>query len=139
MRRSRDSGSVLVLTLGLVVVCALAIAVVTDVTSAFLQRRALASAADGAAMAVVQRIDLDAYFDRGAAGVAIRAEGARATVIRHLRESDAFGSIKGLVVERVRVHGREVTVQLRATVRTPVSGLGSGVSRASATARLDVG
>jgi cobyrinic acid a,c-diamide synthase len=53
-RRSRDDGSILVLSLGFIVICILALAVVVDASSVFLARRALQSQADAAALAGAQ-------------------------------------------------------------------------------------
>ena len=69
MRTGGDAerGSVLVLALGLVVICLIAVAVVVDASTVFLARRSLQSAADSAALAGAQAIDLDDYYARGAA------------------------------------------------------------------------
>lgn len=61
-----ERGSVLLLGVGLVIVCLLAIAVITDVSAAFLQRRSLMSVADAAAIAGAQAIDQGAYYANGA-------------------------------------------------------------------------
>ena len=49
--RSRDEGSILVLSLGFIVICILALAVVVDASTVFLARRALQAQADSAALA----------------------------------------------------------------------------------------
>ncbi|HEV2890564.1 MAG TPA: pilus assembly protein TadG-related protein [Frankiaceae bacterium] len=62
MRRRGEDGQLLVLTAFLGVVLILLVAVVVDVSAAFLARRNLSSQADGAALAAAQSLDLDAYY-----------------------------------------------------------------------------
>ena len=62
----RDEGSVMLLGIILVTICILALAIVVDVSSLFLQRRNLAAIADASALAGAQAIDLNAYYERGA-------------------------------------------------------------------------
>ena len=47
----QDEGSILVLSLGFIVVCILAVAVVVDASAMFLERRSLQARADSAALA----------------------------------------------------------------------------------------
>ena len=61
-----ERGSVLLLGIGMIVVGILAVAVAVDVSAAFLQRRALMSLGDSAALAGAQSIDLDSYYANGA-------------------------------------------------------------------------
>lgn len=63
--RRDDDGTVLVLLLGLTAVLLLMVAVVVNVSSVILAKRALVSAADGAAVAAAQELDLDALYSRG--------------------------------------------------------------------------
>ncbi|MGH3744653.1 MAG: pilus assembly protein TadG-related protein [Mycobacteriales bacterium] len=64
----RDGGTILILTLGfLLIAMSLAFAVV-DASAVFLDRRDLAAAADGAALAAVQDIDVAAVYAHGAHG-----------------------------------------------------------------------
>ncbi len=67
MRRpGGEQGSVLVLTLGLVAVLLVLVGVVVDVSAAALARRAVSSAADGAAVAAAQALSVEAYYQDGA-------------------------------------------------------------------------
>ena len=139
-RRADDRGSVLLLTVGLVLVALLAIAVAVDVSAAFLQRRGLAATADAAALAGAQVVDLDAYYARGRrAGDPIPLDrgAVRGAVLAHLRSAGAWADHPGLVVEAVTSDGETVTVRLRAPLRTPFAGVGGrGDVRAEAAARL---
>jgi uncharacterized membrane protein len=60
-----DQGTVLVLLLGFTAVLLLMVAVVVNVSSVILAKRALVSAADGAAVAAAQELDLDALHAGG--------------------------------------------------------------------------
>lgn len=114
--RRGDDGSVLLLGVGLVAMCGLALTVLADVSSAFLQRQRLLAVADGAALAGAQAIDLSVYYedgatastrlDRGLVGVAVR---------KHLRAA----GIEGLSAERVFSDGHSVTVALDAPLNLP--------------------
>lgn len=61
-----DSGSIVLLGIGFLGVCLLALAVITDVSAAFIQQRSLQSQADSIALACVQVIDLEEYYRSGA-------------------------------------------------------------------------
>jgi uncharacterized membrane protein len=60
-----DSGTVLVLVLGLVAVLLLMVAVVVNVSVVILAKRGLVSAADGAAVTAAQSLDLEALYAGG--------------------------------------------------------------------------
>jgi hypothetical protein len=63
--RDDDEGTILVLLLGFTAVLLLMVAVVVNVSSVILAKRALVSAADGAAVAAAQELDLDALYAGG--------------------------------------------------------------------------
>jgi uncharacterized membrane protein len=65
-RVSSDRGSVLLLGIGFIGVCLLALAVITDSSSAFIQQRELQAQADSLALAGAQGIDLIQYYQNGA-------------------------------------------------------------------------
>lgn len=70
MKRLRrgDDGTVLVLVLGFTMVLVLMVGVVVNVSAAVLARRAVASAADGAAVAAAQALDTEQLYANGLAG-----------------------------------------------------------------------
>ena len=114
----------MLLALGFLAIILIAIAVVTDVSAVFLQRRSLASIADGAALAGSQAVDLSAYYRRGASsGLTPDPTRVRSVVLAYVRTAQASGGISGLVVESVRIEGRTVLVRLRRTATAPFSGL----------------
>ena len=119
MKRLRsDQGSVLILSLGLIVVCVLAVGVVVDASALFLARRSLQAQADSAALAGAQAIDVEAYYQRGAASV-IRLEPTRvrSAVERFIRRSSADVRLRS-----VALADDIVVVRLQGLVRPPFSG-----------------
>lgn len=117
-RRPGDDGSILVLSLGFIVICILALAVVVDASSAFLARRALQAQADAAALAGAQAIDLDAYYADGAAArIRLDPSGIRAAVERHVRRDPGEGRLTA-----VSLRDDMVLVTMSDRVRPPFSG-----------------
>ena len=113
-----DRGSVLIVALGLLVVCVLAIGVVVDASTVFLERRSLQSSADSAALAGAQAIDVEAYYARGAAnGIRLDPTTVRSAVQRFMRR----GAVEGRL-ESVALTGDVVVVRLTGQVRPPFSG-----------------
>jgi uncharacterized membrane protein len=128
-----------VLILGFLVICLLAIVVVIDASAAFLQHRALRSAADAAALAAAREIDLSTYYATGATGVHLDPTAARATITSYLRQI-ARATGHPVRLESVRVEDRQVAVTVVSTLRLPISGLVTGrqIVRADAAARVSV-
>ena len=139
-----DRGSVLLLGIGLVAVCLLAVVVLVDASAAFLQRQQLFALADTAALAGAQAIDLEAYYDNGAsAATRLDVAAVPSRVRAHLSRSAASRSIDGLSLDGIRSDGRQVEVSLSSPLRLPfLSELFPGRLRAESQARLayrDVG
>ena len=134
-----DRGSVLILGVGWVAVCLLALVVLVDASAAFLQRRELVSLADAAALAGAQAIDLDAYYEHGASS-ATRLE-PRLVPVRvrqHLELAGATGA-DGLVLEEVSSDGTGVRVRLSIPLRLPfLAGLVDSRVVAESWARLSL-
>lgn len=117
VHEDRERGSIMVLTLGFIVICVLAVAVVVDASSVFLQRRSLQAAVDAAALAGAQAIDLDDYYVRGAAqGIRLDPVAVNTAVRDYLARTE------GVRFESVRIEGGEVVVRARSRVRPPFSG-----------------
>lgn len=113
--RHDDTGSVLLLTIGFVLVAALAVVTAVDASAAFLQRRQLAAWADTAALAGAQGIDLDAYYAQGASA-STRLDAA--TVARRVRAHLAVAP-DGTRIEHLSSDGRQVRVVLSAPLSLP--------------------
>ena len=135
-RCNGERGSVLLLGIGLMTVCLLAIVLVVDAASAFLQRRALMSVADAAALAGAQAIDIAAYYRDGAA-VGTRLDPARvrsAAVAQVARVPEA----RAIAVDGIETDGVTVRVRLSRDLDLPFwSELAQERVRVEASARLD--
>lgn len=117
-RLRRDQGSVLILSLGLIVVCVLAVGVVVDASALFLARRSLQAQADSAALAGAQAIDVEAYYQQGAAsGIRLEPTRVRSAVERFIRRSSADVRLRS-----VALADDIVVVRLQGLVRPPFSG-----------------
>ena len=119
MRRLReDRGSVLIFTLGILVVCVLAVGVVVDASALFLARRSLQAQADSAALAGAQAVDVEAYYERGAAaGIRLEPVRVRAAVERHVRRASSDVRLRSVALQ-----DDVVVVRLDGIVRPPFSG-----------------
>ena len=129
----------MVMGVGLIALCLLAVTALVDVSAAFLQRQQVMAVADAAAIAGAQAIDLPAYYAHGASS-ATRLDPARveAAVERHLARSDARAVIPGLVLSRVWSDGGQVVVAMSAPVRLPfLSGLFGGEVSVESWAQLE--
>ena len=129
-----DGGSVLILGIGLVIVCLLAVVTIVDASSAYLQRRALISLADGAALAGAQAIDLAHYYAHGATtGTRLTGPGVVSAARSHLAAAGPEVTIEQIVTDGVHVR-----VRLSAPVRLPFLAAGrTEIVRAQGSARLD--
>jgi uncharacterized membrane protein len=107
----------MVLGLGLVAVCLLALVVCIDGAVALVQRQALLSTADAAAIAGAQGIDLDEYYARGATA-ATRLDPVQ---VERLARHHLAGSTAppGMSIDRVWSDGTGVVVRLSAPLRLP--------------------
>jgi hypothetical protein len=117
-KRASDEGSILVLSLGFIVICILALAVVVDASTVFLARRALQAQADTAALAGAQAIDVDAYYSGGAdTRIRLDPAGIRTAVERHVRRDPGDGRLTA-----VSLRNDIVLVSMTDRVRPPFSG-----------------
>lgn len=118
-----DSGSVLILTIGFALVVMVFVAVVVDVSKLFLTRRALASVADGAALAAAQDVDLAAVYTGTARdALPLAADRARADVEAYVARVAAGTGLTDLRVTQITVGGRDVAVTLSARSSLPLVG-----------------
>ena len=86
--RENDDGTVLVLVLGFAMVLVVMVGVVVNVSAAVLARRAVASAADGAAVAAAQALDEDVLRSDGLSGgrLPLSLSGARQRVAAYAQQ-----------------------------------------------------
>jgi hypothetical protein len=123
--RREDDGQLLILVLGYTVIAALLVTVVVNVSQAYLYRRSLLAAADGAALAAANAPDLAAVY-RDATGpgpgalLPLSRSGARAAVARYAADARLAERFPGFAVSAVATDGATVSVRLRATVPLPL-------------------
>jgi len=107
-----DSGTILILTLGYLMVAAMLAVVVTDVSAVYLARRSVASAADGAALAAAQRIDENAIYTATGAFERLPLADITQTVDQYQSQADPSGrtTLTSTVVDAttVEVEGTRV-------------------------------
>jgi uncharacterized membrane protein len=137
-----DEGTVLLLIVGLVTLAAILVAVVTDVSALYLERRKLVAAADGAALAGAQEVNEARIYTGGlpdAGSVPLDPDAAKAAVLAYVEDS-------GLDVGQVTVDTTTTTVSVRISseYRLPIASkvtigtTGSTTVSATATARTAV-
>lgn len=135
-----DEGSVLLLGIGLAAVCLLALAVVTDAASVFLQRSELQARADAAVLSGAQGIDIPAYYEKGATqGTTLDPRTARERAIRALSAQQDLDPIDDFSIDSVNASPTAVTVSVSAPLRLEFFG-GVITARvgAESSARLDL-
>lgn len=116
-RPTAEGGTVLVLVLGFAVLLVLMVGVVVDVSAVVLAKRAVASAADGAALSAAQSLDVEQLYQEGAGGaLPLRLDEARDRVETYARQ--AAEQQPGLTLV-VRVEGRTAVVTATRTLRLP--------------------
>jgi Putative Flp pilus-assembly TadE/G-like len=119
IRRCRDErGQLTLLIIGFTAIVLLLLAVVTDVSKAFLVRRDLAQLADGAALAGTRGISGTVVAGSVAGGIELSQESAEREVWSYL-DSVGQGGYDNLDWT-VTVDGAEVSVHLRAVVDLPL-------------------
>ena len=133
-----DEGSIMLLGIGMIGVCLLALAVITDSASAFIQQRELQSVADSIALAGAQGIDLEEYYEVGATR-STRLNSSQAQEIAKTyaaaMTADSDTALTGIAVEP---DGRSIRVTLTAPLHlTFFDALPFDPVHVSASARLD--
>jgi hypothetical protein len=121
--RRCDDGRIALLVLGFVLVLVMMVAVVVDAAKLYLARRALHAATDGAALAAVQAVDLDAlYAGEADDALPLDRRAARRAVDRYVETAELEDTLRGFEVVGVSFDGDEVTVRTRTLVRLPFVG-----------------
>jgi hypothetical protein len=120
----RDEGSLSLLIIGFVAIAAALIVICVDVSKVFLARRALASAADAAALAAAAAVDRNAVYDHGiSCGELLPLDPQRAQELATNAvlddASDLDRVVSHLQAPTAEVDGGTVTVRLSADVSVP--------------------
>jgi Flp pilus assembly protein TadG len=126
-RPTGDDGTILVLVLGFAALLLALVAVVVDVSAVILAKRGAASAADGAAIAAAQKLDVDVVYRDGlGAAIPLSLDQVRAVVGTYAAR--AAESQAGLqLVADLDAAGTTATVTATRELTLPFSGwLGVG-------------
>ena len=119
VRARGDDGQLLLLVLAYAVIAGLLITVVVNLSKAYLYRRALVAAVDGAALAAANQPDLDRLYSGGGAVLPLSEVGARSAVRQYVRDADLARRFDGFQVLDVITDGQTVTVRLGTVARMP--------------------
>lgn len=119
MTRPREAGQITIMIIGYLLVAGLAVGVIVNASNAFLQRRSLASWADGAVLAAAQSVDHRQLYDaRGSATLPLSEAAAREAVSGYITRHGVSDRFVEFQVVAVAVDGRtgRVTVRFNASV-----------------------
>ena len=116
--RREDDGQLLILVLCYTVIAALLITVVVNLSKAYLYRRSLVAAADGAAIAAANVPDLPRVY-AGTDGTVLPLAPTRAVVEQYADDARLGQRFDGFEVVSVSTDGQTVTVTMRAEVQMP--------------------
>lgn len=116
--RREDDGQLLILVLCYAVIAALLITVVVNLSKAYLYRRSLVAAADGAAIVAANVPDLPRVY-AGGDGTVLPLAPTRAVVEQYADDARLGQRFDGFEVVDVSTDGQTVTVTMRAEVRMP--------------------
>ncbi len=134
----KDEGSIMLLGIGMIGVCLLALAIITDSANAFIQQRELQSIADSIALAGAQGMDIQEYYRTGAT----QSTMLNAAQVRDIARTHANAMIADSDIELTNIaiepDGKSVLVTLNAPLRlTFFDALPFDPVEVSASARLD--
>lgn len=119
VRARSDEGQLLLLVLAYAVIAGLLVTVVVDLSKAYLYRRSLVAASDGAALTAANQPDLDRVYSGAGPLLPLSDDGARSAVRQYALDATLAERFDGFEVVDVRTDGQTVTVSLRAVVRMP--------------------
>ena len=122
----RDDGQLLLLVLAYVVIAGLLVTVVVNVSKAYLFRRALLSAADGAALAAANEPDLDQVYGGPGENLPLSQRKARAAVRQYVEDAHLEDRLTDFEVAAVTTDGVTVVVTFRGKVELPFANLLTG-------------
>lgn len=122
MRRD-DEGQLLLLVLGYVLIGAVMVTVVVDLSIAYLHRRALAAAADGAALAAANQPDLAALYSGAGDELPLSERGTASAVDQYVQDAQLGRRFDDFEIVEVGTDGQTVTVTFAARVQLPLVNL----------------
>jgi hypothetical protein len=123
VRARGDEGQLLLLVLIYTVIAGLLVTVVVNLSKAYLYRRALVAAADGAALTAANQPDLERIYADAGPVLPLSETGSRAAVLQYAVDADLDGRFDGFRVVDVSTDGQTVAVTLQAVVEMPFANL----------------
>lgn len=129
VRASGDEGQLLLLVLAYTVIAGLLITVVVNVSKAYLFRRDLLAAADGAALAAANAPDLPRIYTGTGRTLPLSQARARSAVEQYARDAELRERFREFEIARVSTDGITVSVTLSGSVSFPFA---NAVSRSLA-------
>ena len=133
-----EGGQVTVLIIGFALVLLLAVGITVDASAAYLEREALATLADGAALAAADQVQgTPAYAGGLRESAPLDVRTAREAVAGHLAATGALREHPGLVAV-VDVAGDRVVVRLRVPLDLPLTVGGLTATTVSASGSASV-
>jgi hypothetical protein len=122
------------------VIAGVLVTVVVNLSTAYLHRRSLVAAVDGAALSAANQPDLARVYQGGSDALPLSDAGATQAVEQYVADAALEDRFDGFAIVDVTTDGRTVTVTFAATVQMPLvnaltTGLAGGGYRFDATAR----
>lgn len=114
-------GSVTTLVIGMVPVLLGLVVVLTDLSVLYIHKRSLAAAADNAAVAGAQSVDLATFYRTSPSRLPLNCSASRQAVSRQVRGSKVDKRTPRITVVSTTCDGSTVGVQLRSQVTLPFS------------------
>ena len=115
-----DDGQLLLLVLVYAVIAGVLVTVVVNLSTAYLHRRSLVAAVDGAALSAANQPDLARVYGGGSDALPLSDEGTAGAVTQYVDDARLEERFDGFEVVDVLTDGRTVTVTFAATVRMPL-------------------
>jgi uncharacterized membrane protein len=139
-RCAGDDGQLILLVLVYAVIAGVLVTVVVNLSTAYLHRRSLVAAVDGAALSAANQPDLARVYQGGSAALPLSDDGTTRAVAQYVDDARLDERFGGFEVVDVSTDGSTVTVTFAATVRMPLlnaiaSSVTGGGYRFDATAR----
>ena len=116
-----ERGSVTTLVVGLIPVLLGLVVVLTDLSVLYIHQRSLAAAADSAAIAGAQSVDLEEFYTASPTRLPLDCEASRRSVTRQVTASKVDSRTPRISVVSTTCDGTTVGVQLRSQVTLPFS------------------
>jgi len=115
-----DDGQLLLLVLVYAVIAGVLVTVVVNLSTAYLHRRSLVAAVDGAALSAANQPDLARVYQGGSEALPLSDEGTAEAVAQYVADARLDERFGGFEVVDVSTDGSTVTVTFAATVHMPL-------------------